>query len=173
MIFETERLIVREYDAAQDAEAAFAIYGDPVVTRYLGDGSPVPDLATQLARLVDRVAQYRAAQDGSFFGAICLRSGELLGSLILKPLPDGEGVPTEDWEIGWHLGRHAWGYGYASEAAAAGLRYGFETVGLEEIFAVVREENLPSVRVTERIGMLPLGTTDSYYGRELLLFRAG
>ncbi len=173
MIFETERLIVREYDPALDSGAAFAIYGDPEVTRYLGDGSPVPDLATQLVRLTDRVAHYRALVDGSFFGAICLRSGELLGSLILKRLPDGEGEPTDDWEIGWHLGQHAWGKGYASEAAGTGLRHGFETVGLEEIFAVVREENLPSVWVTERIGMLPLGMTDSYYGRELLLFRAG
>jgi RimJ/RimL family protein N-acetyltransferase len=62
-------------------------------------------------------------------------------------------------EIGWRLHPSHWGYGYASEAAVAALRYGFETGGLEEIVAFTAAANMRSRSVMERIGMVrdPVG----------------
>jgi ribosomal-protein-alanine N-acetyltransferase len=57
-------------------------------------------------------------------------------------------------EIGWRLHPSYWGFGYASEAAAASLRYGFETGGLEEVVAFTAAVNVRSQSVMKRIGMV-------------------
>jgi ribosomal-protein-alanine N-acetyltransferase len=56
-------------------------------------------------------------------------------------------------ELGYYLGRPAWGQGYATEAARACLRYGFETCRLPRVVAVVRTENQASRHVLEKLGL--------------------
>lgn len=68
---------------------------------------------------------------------------------------------AEEWEapftpcveIGWRLRSQYWGKGYATEGAKAVLKYGFETVGLNEIVSITVPQNIRSIRVMERIGM--------------------
>ena len=55
-------------------------------------------------------------------------------------------------EVGWRLHPDHWGHGYATEAAAAALAYGF-AAGLEEIVAFTTTVNTRSQAVMERIGM--------------------
>jgi RimJ/RimL family protein N-acetyltransferase len=57
-------------------------------------------------------------------------------------------------EIGWRLSRAAWGRGYATEAAQAALRFGFERLGLDEVVAICVPDNAPSRRVMDRIGLV-------------------
>jgi len=56
-------------------------------------------------------------------------------------------------EVGWRLGRSAWGRGYATEAAQAALHYGFETLGVDEVVSLTAVINERSRRVMERLGM--------------------
>ena len=56
-------------------------------------------------------------------------------------------------EIGWRLARSAWGQGYATEAAREALRFGFDTLQLEEIVSFTAAVNTRSRAVMERIGM--------------------
>ena len=56
-------------------------------------------------------------------------------------------------EIGWRLARHAWGHGYATEAARAALAFGFRDAGLDEIVSFTTVANVRSRRVMERLGM--------------------
>jgi [ribosomal protein S5]-alanine N-acetyltransferase len=49
--------------------------------------------------------------------------------------------------VGW------WGQGYATEAAKALLRHGFEALGLNRIYAHHMTKNPASGRVLEKIGM--------------------
>ncbi len=56
-------------------------------------------------------------------------------------------------EIGWRLKKDAWGYGYATEGASACLQYGFNTLGLEEVYSFTADINEPSKRVMTKIGM--------------------
>lgn len=56
-------------------------------------------------------------------------------------------------EVGWRLARGHWGRGYATEAARASLRFGFDELGLDEIVSMTYRGNLRSIAVMERIGM--------------------
>lgn len=44
-------------------------------------------------------------------------------------------------EVGWRLARSAWGHGWASEAAARALAFGFEQLGLSEIVSFTARTN--------------------------------
>jgi RimJ/RimL family protein N-acetyltransferase len=57
-------------------------------------------------------------------------------------------------EVGWRLHPDHWGHGYATEAAAASLRFGFDHGGLDEIVAFTTTLNTRSQAVMERIGMV-------------------
>ncbi len=57
-------------------------------------------------------------------------------------------------EIGWRLMRAHWGQGFATEAARAVLRVGFEEIGLAEIVSFTTLLNLPSRAVMQRIGLV-------------------
>ena len=56
-------------------------------------------------------------------------------------------------EVGWRLATHAWGAGYASEAARAALDFGFGTLGLARIVAYTAATNVRSMAVMRRLGM--------------------
>jgi ribosomal-protein-alanine N-acetyltransferase len=63
-------------------------------------------------------------------------------------------------EIGWRLAADWWGLGIATEAAAAALRFAFETAGLREVVSFTVPANLASQAVMQRIGMRYDGVFD-------------
>jgi len=161
VVFETERLIARDW-SLEDADAAFAIFGDPEVARYLGaTGEPVPSLEVMVSSLERRAG---LPPDPRGFGnwALELReTGDLVGGVALTPL---EGGP--DIELSYHLARKHWGNGYATEGARGILTYAFEQLELPVIVGVAYPENTASHRVMERLGMKYLGKRFCY-GHEL------
>jgi RimJ/RimL family protein N-acetyltransferase len=56
-------------------------------------------------------------------------------------------------EIGWRLVRHAWGCGYATEAARAALVDAFDRVGLDAVIVYTSPDNLRSQAVMARLQM--------------------
>jgi RimJ/RimL family protein N-acetyltransferase len=70
--------------------------------------------------------------------------------------------PAPAVELAWRLHPDYWGHGYATEAAAAALQFGFEEAGLTEIVAFTTTRNTRSQAVMERIGMVrsPRGDFD-------------
>ncbi|WP_164172017.1 GNAT family N-acetyltransferase, partial [Streptococcus pneumoniae] len=89
-----------------------------------------------------------------------------LGMAILMPV-EGQGPEVE---IGWRLPRAAWGRGYASEAAHAVLRHGFDTLALEEVVALIDPDNARSIAVAAKLG-LALAGRRAAYGTEFDLYR--
>lgn len=55
--------------------------------------------------------------------------------------------------LGWRLARAFWGKGYATEAAARAMRFGFEVLALPEVVAFASVENIRSAAVMRRLGM--------------------
>lgn len=155
-IFRTDRLVVRPWKAG-DLDAAFAMNRDPEVTRYLPDYMACATLDEARAWLDTRIARHDPSSGLGFWAAVEAESGTVVGGAVLDHAPIGGGNPVE---IGYYVARSAWGKGYATELAAGLLRYGFETLGLDRIVAVIIPENAASARVLEKAGMRHDGLTD-------------
>ena len=63
-------------------------------------------------------------------------------------------------EVEWRLHPDHWGHGYATEAAGASLRFGFDEAGLTEVVAFTTTLNTRSQAVMERIGMVRVPGAD-------------
>ena len=136
-----------------------------MVTRYIVVSTPfspqdVADLSASTLEQWDR----------NGFGpwaAIEKATGRWVGRIGLDELPHWPG--PHRIEVGWELHREFWGRGLATEGGRAGLRYGFETVGLERIISATMATNAASRRVMEKCGLrfqgeLPMaGTTVAWY----------
>ena len=75
-----------------------------------------------------------------------------------KQLIGNCGIRINDMElreanIGYELDSQFWGKGYATEAARAILRFGFEELGMHRIYACTLAVNKGSARVLEKLGM--------------------
>ena len=80
------------------------------------------------------------------------RDGELVGATALVVKSDGLA------DIGYWIGVPYWKHGYASEAAAEVVRYGFEDCGMQRIYACHFARNPASGRVLQKVGMQYEGT---------------
>jgi len=60
-------------------------------------------------------------------------------------------------EIGWRLLPEFWNKGLATEGAKRCLKYAFEELSIEKIYAVTSIPNKPSERVMQKIGMKKVG----------------
>jgi RimJ/RimL family protein N-acetyltransferase len=143
----TERLLLRGWRDEDRAPFA-ALNADPEVMEHF----PAPLTAAGSDALIDRIT---AGFDEHGYGlwAVELRAtGELVGftGLAQQTFP---AAFTPAVEVGWRLARAAWGHGYATDAATAALRYGFEVVGLDEIVSLTAVTNVRSQRVMQRLGM--------------------
>jgi ribosomal-protein-alanine N-acetyltransferase len=168
---QTARLRIRDLTLA-DAEGLFPIYADAEVRRFIG-GRPTESVEEQREQLAATLDRQSREQPGYGRWAVeTAADGRVVGLVILKHPPDADGRPLAEVEVGWHLGRFAWGNGYATEAARAVLDHAKGTLGLAVVYAIVLPENVRSIRVTERLGMKPLGPTTRYYGKEALHFAA-
>jgi len=149
IFLETDRLLLRAWQD-DDLGPFAAMCADPDVMRYF----PEPLTREKSEQLILR-AMEKQETDGFCMAPVEVRkTGEFLGFVGLNVPTYAAPLPFEPCvEIGWRLGTSSWGQGYASEAARAWLRFGFETIGLDEIVAFTIPANRPSQKVMERIGM--------------------
>lgn len=143
----TERLCLRAWREADRAPFA-ALNADPEVMQFF----VAPFTREQSDALIERIEAHVRERDFGLWAVELRAERRFLGFVGLAattfPAPF-----TPCVEIGWRLARDAWGHGYASEAARAALRFGFETLAPAEIVAYTVPNNLRSRRVMERIGM--------------------
>ena len=57
----------------------------------------------------------------------------------------------DEVHVGYKLARSHWGLGYATEAAQAWVRYGFDQLNLIRILAFVHPQNAASIRVIQKL----------------------
>jgi RimJ/RimL family protein N-acetyltransferase len=146
--------------AAADAAALHRIYQAEGVLRYFPN--PIPPPLEKVERfIVSQQAHWDRYACGNW-GIAPAASGELAGWAGLQFLPE-----TGETEVGYLLDPSAWGKGYATQAARASLRYGFETLHLAEIIALVHPENIASLRVAAKCGLVTV-ERKVYWGLELV-----
>lgn len=141
IVLETARLRLRPLTLA-DVDLWVALHADERVNRYTGSYTR----QAALDRLAGIEMQWSTRGHGLF--AVELKeSGEFLGRGGLFYWQ-----PFDEVEAGWTLRPEAWGHGYATEAARAFLDWGFETLDVPYVIAMIRPGNTPSVKVAERLG---------------------
>ena len=160
MILETERLILREMtqedypalaEILQDREAMFAYehaFSDEETQAWLN-------------RMLERYCT-----DGYGLWAVVRKeTGEMIGQCGLTRQRVEE---REVLEIGYLFQRKHWKQGYAIEAARACKAYAFETLHADEVFSIVRDNNIASMNVAIRNGMtIRCRFTKHYYDMDM------
>ena len=143
----TQRLVLRAW-RAQDRVPFGAMNADPAVMEFFPSTLTRPESDALAERFVVEQGErgfcpwvVEERDSGAFVGFVGLHA--VPTSLAFSPAV----------EVGWRLTRPFWGRGYASEAAAASLRFGFDEVGLDEIVSMTAVPNARSRRVMERLGM--------------------
>lgn len=143
----TERLILRSW-REEDKEPFARMNANPEVMRYF----PKTQTRSESDAVVERFKAHQEKYGYCFWAVEEKQSGDFIGFVGIFNSPF-EAHFTPCVEIGWRLDPKFWGKGYATEAAHASLKYGFDEVGLDEIVALTTHNNKPSMAVMERIGM--------------------
>ena len=162
----TARLLLRRWRSS-DLDSLAQMFAQPEVWEFpFARGLTREETELRLSRYIETWEH-----DG--FGKYAV---ELSGD---GPLIGCVGLELETWfheiegevEIGWRLDPRYWGDGYATEAALASLKVGFDRLGLDRIVAVVEPANLASLRLAEKIGLRVVRETlEPKFGRLLEVF---
>lgn len=149
---ETTRLLLRPLREG-DKQFLASLDSDPMVMRYVHDGAMPQQEAFDFAELLIEMAPTRRSW------------GRWMVELREPPTPVGWvelsklwGPDRDDLQLGYQFAPAHWGNGYATGAAARVVRHGFEHLGLDRVMAVVRPENVASVRVLAKAGFQRFGT---------------
>lgn len=149
IIIETERLILRTF-TIEDAHLILQLNKDPEVVRYTLD--PIKSLKQAKEVLEQTILpQYVLNNHGRW--AVHLKSDlEFIGWCGLKARPERNEI-----DLGYRFIQSAWGKGFATEAAFACLKYGFEVLNLPRIVGRAMPENIASLKILEKCGMKYIG----------------
>ena len=156
---ETERLLLRA-PVAEDTAALAAMYADPEVMRFVGDGRPLTRAETE--RSVKRMIQRWEADGFGLFTTVRKEDGAVIGRVGLLVWNAETWEPTTraespngltEVEVGYTLGRDYWGQGYATEAAAAVRDYALRELSADRLIALIIHGNTASENVARKLGL--------------------
>ena len=138
------RVMLRPF-RVEDVPAVLAYASDAEVTRHLEwEAYDDPALAAAFIR-----STHSGPPTWYAYAVTDRDSGALVGGADLRILA----AHDRRGEVGYGLARSYWGKGYAAEAAALLVRFGFEQLRLERVQALCAVENVRSLRTLERVGM--------------------
>lgn len=146
-LIETERLLLRSFEP-EDWRKVFLYMSDPEVIRYLPE-EPYAKEDSERFVLTTLERQGERGEWPEMLAVVLKAEDRLIGHM---PFP----VFSEKYrtrEIGWIYDPRYQGQGYATEAALALLRWGFESLGLHRIIATCDPRNRASSRIMEKLGM--------------------
>jgi ribosomal-protein-alanine N-acetyltransferase len=143
----SERLILRRW-RAEDLAPFAAMNADPATMRFMPGVMTTEETRTQIARF----EEHHRLHGFGVWAVEAVGVAPLVGYVGLQRVPF-EAHFTPAVEIGWRLSPAYWGKGYATEAARAALRTGFEDLNLDQIVSFTVPANKASWSVMERLGM--------------------
>ena len=160
IIFETKRLLVRQYEPT-DGDNFFSLNGNQDVMRYI---RPAKSREESDAFLKYNISLAAKTPQYGRWAVIEKESGCFVGSFAVIEVDD-----RDDMQLGYALLPFAWGKGYATELTVAGIAYVFTKTALQTIYAFTEGPNLPSQKVLLKAGFIQTGSKTEN-GKELLEF---
>ncbi|MDW5500449.1 GNAT family N-acetyltransferase [Pseudomonas lundensis] len=159
--FVSARLLMRP-PVADDIARFYAIFGDPDTQRFNPAG-PIANVELAQQVLAERIEKWH-------------RHGYDSWALALREQPERViGFGGLSWSLlgtqhrvnlGYRFDTQVWGMGLATEMALASLKFGFEGLAMNEIFAIVRENHQASRHVLEKAGLRLVDTLDDAPGNK-------
>jgi RimJ/RimL family protein N-acetyltransferase len=150
-VLETGRLRLRRFELA-DAPAVQQLLNDPEVTGTLMDKTLPFSLDDAQAMIASSHEGFETGR-AYVFALVRKLNDDLVGYGDIEVRPD-----HKRGEIAYWIGRPYWWQGYATEAAKCLVQFGFETLGLNRIYAYVLKRNEASARVLQKAGLVYEGT---------------
>src|SRR6266498_4358830 len=149
VVIETGRLLLRTF-TSDDAQLIYELNRDPEVIKYTQD--PVKDIdhAKQILEQVI-IPQYILYNHGRW--AVHTKQDidpiaiGFIGWCGLKFVPRVSNKYRHEIDLGYRFIKKAWGKGYATEAAYACIKYGFEKLNLQRIIGRAVPGNIASLNV--------------------------
>jgi RimJ/RimL family protein N-acetyltransferase len=147
-ILETNRLLLRHLEP-DDLHSLFALYADPDVRRY------IPDAPQTLAEAKEELDWFSHGHPRypklGLWATIYKPTNQFIGRCGLLPWTiDGQ----DEVEVAYTIAKTHWGQGLGTEAAQAILDYGVGKLGLPRLICLIDYDNVASIRVAEKIGMI-------------------
>lgn len=145
-MIETARLILRKM-TLDDAPFFFKLNSNPNVVKYTGDG------AFKNIKEAENITNYVISQytKHGYGRLLVIEKNTLLpiGWCGLKYHED-----LRDTDIGYRFLEEKWGCGYATESAAACIKYGFDQLQLKRIIGRAAIDNVASINVFKKLNMI-------------------
>lgn len=160
MILSTKRLILRPWQES-DAEWLYKYASSPDIGPAAGwQAHKSIDESRQIIKTVLSAPETYALIDISTLTPI--------GSIGLMVGKNSNiGLPENEAEIGYWIGKPFWGKGLMPEAANEIIRYAFETLKLERVLCSYFEGNIKSKRVQEKCGFTYVYTVKNFFVKPL------
>lgn len=145
-ILETERLAMRRL-APGNLDDLYALYRDPDIRRYFPEGVlTLEETRDELAWFLNGHPDH---PELGLWATIHKESGGFIGRCGLLPWTiDG----VDEVEIAYLIAKPYWRQGLGAEAARALVRYGFETLGLKRLIALIDPAHEASIRTAMGVG---------------------
>jgi ribosomal-protein-alanine N-acetyltransferase len=144
IIFETPRLIVRQY-TLEDSDEFFALNSDKEVMRFIRPPKTREDCDSFLQQNVDF---YGTHPDLGRWATIEKETKTFIGSLALIPIKEED----DRIQIGYALKPSQWGKGFATELVKAGIPFFFHSRQHQFLYAITEQPNTGSQKVLVKCG---------------------
>lgn len=146
-ILETDRLLMRRL-VPGDLGDFYALYRDPEIRRYFPEGTlTLEETREELRWFLNGHPDH---PELGLWATIHKPSGAFIGRCGLLPWTIN-GV--DEVEIAYLIAKPWQRQGLGAEAARALVRYGFETLGLKRLIALIDPEHKASIRTAEKAGL--------------------
>lgn len=147
---ETDRIILREI-VLEDAEAMFEMDSDPEVQRYLHK-TPIKTIQEAIDSIKFIRQQYIDYGIGRW-AIVDKETNQFVGWGGLKFRTDQVNGHTNFHDVGYRLLKRFWGRGFATESAKATVKYAFEELHLNAVYALADIENKASINALLKSGL--------------------
>jgi RimJ/RimL family protein N-acetyltransferase len=152
---ETNRCIIREV-LPEDADGFFDMDADPEVHRYLGN-KPIQS-REQAVELINLIRQQYLDNGIGRWAIIDKLTNEFIGWTGFKLIKETINDHINFYDLGYRLRKKYWGQGIATETGMASLKYGFETMKLDMVYAMTDCNNKGSDNVLQKLAFVPSGS---------------
>jgi [ribosomal protein S5]-alanine N-acetyltransferase len=162
---ETERLLLRPF-TNDDRDIHTVVFSNPDVCRYYCGKTRTPEETQEW--LIHRKWQSRNEDELGFLAVVRKDDNQIMGLVALQLLvafwlrfedePDTVLYPLVV-ELSYAFGREYQGQGYATEACQALIEFGFKGMRLPRLTNSIAPENIPSVRLCEKLGFRRVKTS--------------